>query len=388
MAGLNSVEAGILLATASTHLSDAGRLRLRSGLQNGANWADIVESALVHGTAGLLCHHLLQDAGDLLPPDLQSVASEFLASQQRRNASAIQQLFQILGALSNAGIAAMPFKGPVLAQAAYGGVHLRGFRDLDILIREQDIEPTMAVLASLGHRSRTSGLRKRRLLSFYRDTGQDICFAEELTPVEPHWTFAPRSFVAEFHTVDVFQRSSPLLLAERSIQTPSAEDAFILLGLHRSKERWKRLVWISDVSEFERSHPSLDWDIVLGRARSSGLLRMVLLGCALANRMLDSSIPDVVRQAIDADRTCQALVAQITESKFAPQHIETSFQIKRFNWMIHDQFSNRMRYIFRDRASVGLEIYHLVDLPDWLAWAYPLVRGFYSIAKRPFKSKA
>ncbi len=44
------------------------------------------------------------------------------------------ELIRVLDSLDAAGIRGLPFKGPVLAQTAYGGVGLRRFLDLDVLV--------------------------------------------------------------------------------------------------------------------------------------------------------------------------------------------------------------------------------------------------------------
>jgi hypothetical protein len=55
-----------------------------------------------------------------------------------RNMKMTAELLRILDALKEAGIKAMPLKGPVLAQQLYGDVALRQFSDLDILVARED----------------------------------------------------------------------------------------------------------------------------------------------------------------------------------------------------------------------------------------------------------
>ena len=47
-----------------------------------------------------------------------------------------QEMLKLLSAFRKKGIPAIPYKGPVLAQAVYGNVGLRQFGDLDITVPE------------------------------------------------------------------------------------------------------------------------------------------------------------------------------------------------------------------------------------------------------------
>ena len=50
---------------------------------------------------------------------------------------------------------AVPYKGPVLAQSAYGDLGLRSFSDLDFLISPADFERAKQALAEIGYRPST-----------------------------------------------------------------------------------------------------------------------------------------------------------------------------------------------------------------------------------------
>jgi hypothetical protein len=56
----------------------------------------------------------------------------------RKNLRFTAELIRILNCLESHGIAAIPFKGPTLAESVYGNLALREFSDLDILVRQSD----------------------------------------------------------------------------------------------------------------------------------------------------------------------------------------------------------------------------------------------------------
>ena len=97
----------------------------------------------------------------------------------------------MLDAFVSNGIKALPYKGPVLAVYCYNEPERRASRDLDLLIREADIDATMAALARLGYCSLQSGLSERRTRSFYAYNGQDALVCDDRIAVEPHWRLNP-----------------------------------------------------------------------------------------------------------------------------------------------------------------------------------------------------
>lgn len=153
------VERNILICTARTSLSENCEECLRRGLQSPAtDWTNIVRKALEHGTVGLLCHHLL--AAPFLPPALENAAAEFLIHSRKNSLSVVQELLAVLNTLEAAKVKAIPYKGPALAEAVYGDVSFRSFRDLDLLIRESDLPATIKALKQIGYSDRSSDLRE------------------------------------------------------------------------------------------------------------------------------------------------------------------------------------------------------------------------------------
>jgi Uncharacterised nucleotidyltransferase len=68
-----------------------------------------------------------------------------------RNVFLAGTLLKLLRLLEAHGIAALPYKGPVLAALAYGNVAFRQFGDLDLLVRPQDADRAKALLWAQGY---------------------------------------------------------------------------------------------------------------------------------------------------------------------------------------------------------------------------------------------
>ena len=104
--------------------------------------------------------------------------------------AAAGELTEVLRALAAAGIPALPFKGPVLALAAYGDVAARRMVDVDVVVSPSDRQRSLAVLGHAGWRWSTAGAHTRDAL--HRWLGHVPLARHGSTfGVELHWRFAP-----------------------------------------------------------------------------------------------------------------------------------------------------------------------------------------------------
>src|SRR5690242_12240903 len=112
--------------------------RIRAFLEAGVDWHKLNSLASHHGVIPLLYTRLTELPAGLVPEDvLAQLASEFRRNTVR-NLYLTRELVRILKAFVDEGIPVLPFKGPLLAQQAYGNLGLRVFADLDLLIRPGD----------------------------------------------------------------------------------------------------------------------------------------------------------------------------------------------------------------------------------------------------------
>jgi hypothetical protein len=206
-APVSSTAAEMLLATARSTLTDDDVRRVRGAVRAIEDWDALVAAALRHGTAGLLCHHLLAAGRDLIPDAIADAAETYIAYRHAEYARTAGDLGAVLDVLRDAGVRALPYKGLVLAALCHAVPMLRECRDLDVLIHERDIAATMAALERLGYRSLQTGLSPRRMRAFHAYNGQGALVCDDRIPVEPHWRLNPRTLRAEIGVADLFARS-------------------------------------------------------------------------------------------------------------------------------------------------------------------------------------
>ena len=104
------------------------------------------------------------------------------------------------------GIPVALFKGPLLAEMAYGEISLRQAGDIDLLINRQHFDHARSLLESLGY-SMYPQLTTAQLAS-HLNNHCEIQFMRDdwFTVVDLHWNLAPRSFVFRVEVDEVMSR--------------------------------------------------------------------------------------------------------------------------------------------------------------------------------------
>ncbi len=115
------------------------------------DWSGFLQMAEHHGVRALVASNLAQYAPDV-PADITQDLRSAYAENLRRNLWFTGELARILEHLEKRRVQAIPYKGPVLAQSAYGDLGLRSFSDLDLFISPADFEPAKRALEEIGYR--------------------------------------------------------------------------------------------------------------------------------------------------------------------------------------------------------------------------------------------
>ena len=377
-------ELELLLCACRIEIDEATASRIQTLLGGNLDWSFLANSAATHHVKALLFRSLNRVGANSIPPEFANAARVFWEGQRKRNLFLAAELVRILTALEKRGIAAIPFKGPVLTHIAYGDLGLRSFADLDFLIQERDILGCLEVLRELDYDNDNGGIPEWTN-AFQKYAGQDLFRRKDRrVAVEPHWTFAQWTMAVAIDYPGIWQRAERINFAGTQVLNLSTEDLVTILCVHGSKELWSRLQWICDVAEVLRVHPSVDWDAMFERARSQGCLRMLLLGLTLANRLSGAMLPVQAEALLAADRTVVHLAGYVEQSLFSKNYaVPSVYQISRFRLLMRDRLKDKISYLFRTMTTPRLQHFSMIPLPRSLFFGYYPVKLFHDYLLLP-----
>ena len=115
----------LLLLCTQAPFDEGSLARIEDLLDAAVDWTYLVETSIAHAVTPMLCRALDMVRPALVPVDVLAAAKTRLAENRIHNGALTTELLRILDALDNAGISAIPFKGPALAEICYGDSGLR-----------------------------------------------------------------------------------------------------------------------------------------------------------------------------------------------------------------------------------------------------------------------
>jgi protein O-GlcNAc transferase len=375
----------LLLNCAKARTSEQDDADICRVLEDGIDWSAFVRKVVDHGLISLVGHTLLRTAPHAVPDDIRNAFQASLERTRANNQAMFEELSRVIDELRKVGVEAIPFKGPILAILAYGDLGLRVFRDLDFLIRDRDVDSTMATLARLGY-VRREALSPTQIEMIQRIQGQENVFKRsDGTVVEPHTRLIPNKMALDIDYDGIWQRSQHHELNGQRMRILAPEDDFIVLAVHGGKEVWRQIKWACDMAAFIRSHPTLDWREILRRAQAQGCLRMVLTATSLVRNSFGSDIPDAIVAAERAHPGIASIVARIQarwqngRSIRPPSNSALSMERLR----LHDGLPRRARYVARTLLLPGPRHVAGMRLSKRLGFAYIPFRVTHDLVALP-----
>jgi hypothetical protein len=367
MRPIAGVEARLLLCCARLSLQRPARERIARLIAAGPDWKRLMAMAHDHGLTPLLHRHLAAFEATVPRWVLLELWGRHEA-RARLNRAIAAELLELLHWLESAGIVAIPFKGPVLAQALYGDVAMREFGDLDILVRASDLARARAALEAHGYVPRYP-LSPAVEAAFLRSRAHHhlVMRHPARTLVELHWR-TDAHFPVEAEGEDWWAHRPTEAFMGTRVRAFEARERVLLLCLHGTRHHWSSLGWLVDVAEAVRQDEALDWDWILARAASLGCERRLAVGLHLAAELLGAPLPPRVRRMLAAQARACALAERMVEALHGgDRDAPDAWSALRLNLALFETRRERLR--------------HLVDtllapsLVEWTRW--PLPRGLF-----------
>jgi hypothetical protein len=269
-----------------------------------------------HGVFPLLYQYVRKQKADKsIMPLIESHKHAYLGNVGR-NLQLTQRLLNIIDLLSRNGIRAIPFKGPVLAVQAYGDIGLRSFCDLDLLIRSRDFPRVYDLMESTGYRSIKPMIVKMKTV--WKKTRRSFEFQGENFSIDFHQqvTQGPRSLRLR---VD-WNKLSHVELNGHDAPCLNLEDSVLALAMHGTHHGWAQLKLVADLAFLLHAHQDeVQWQQLLKKAQTMGVLRMVWIGICLGREFCDLIVPDHVKELLEKDKKLAELLAYFKDKVLAQQ---------------------------------------------------------------------
>lgn len=342
-----------------------------------SDWQRVLNLALRHGLGPLVAAELLGCRNLGLPAAIVAQATAIRERAARRALSQIAELLRVLAVFQREGIPALTFKGPLLAEQAYGDVSLRSCFDLDIFVPEAEVLRAKQVLLALGYRPEFTLLPHQEADLLRIECEYTFIHATTGARVDLQWRPRARYFSFPLPARELWERSLSTTLAGHPVKTFAMEDLVLMLLVHGAKHTWNRLDQVSTLAAVLRNHPGLDWSAVEQRAREYGAHRMLLLGVHLAAAWFSAPVPDRLGSAAEEDGQVAALAKELAQAWFVSDPLPASVtSTLRLHLRMRERFVDRIRHGFWLAVTPSIQDWQTINLPPFLHRLHYCLRPF------------
>ncbi len=374
-------EFSLLCALASAELVPERIERIANWNFSTLDWSELVRLAERHGVLPLAARNLIEHARGL-PPEIERSLRSLYEANLRRSLWFSAELARILQHFERRQLRAVPYKGPVLAQSAYGDLGLRSFSDLDLLISPTDFEKAKQALAEIGYRPSTE--LTPAIERFWLSTGYERSFDGTAGKhmVELQWALLPRFYAVDLRVEDLLACASCTVVGGCEVPCLAPEDSLLVLCLHAAKHLWTRLIWLSDIAETLRPQSqsqyrnlTIDFVQVISQARALGIARILGVSFWLVKNMLHAELPKPAEEMITTDPQVPVLGGEfaVRLARGAVYDFEST-EYFRLILKLRERRGDRIRYLWRLLWTPGVGDIAALRLPEALFPLYRIVR--------------
>lgn len=290
------------------------------------DWQRVARIAARHRVEGLVWNSLTaRDAP--LPGD---VAASLKAASERilhENLEAARESLLLQSAFRHAGIAILFLKGITLAELAYGTLAFKSGRDIDLLVRSDDVDSAADTLITQGYTCTYPRCAAERLGDWH------------LLCKESVWRHPRRSTMVELHsrlfdnpllqpTIDIHNQQL-VRIGDSSLPTLPRDELFSYLCLHGANSAWSRLKWLADFAALIAPLGPRRIVELHRRAESVGAGRAASTALLMSEKVLGLALPDSLRHSLQKDRLARAL-AWVSLRKMTGRYTDSEIKDHRF----------------------------------------------------------
>lgn len=280
------------------------------------DWRRVIDLALAEGVMPSVYRFLAGHRSEAIPEHAMRELRFHFQGNSLRNRMMTRELSRLTAIFESHGITPVAFKGPLLAQMAYGDVALRQFSDLDLLVPRSAMPRVIELLDAQGF---SPQLSSPAIVTdgFFQASEDAFIKPGTMAVIDLHWDLMPRYFPFAPAAELVRRRAIRMRLEDGEVSTPALHDQMLIACVHGTKHGWPSLGAIADVAALLRIENGYDWPGLYDEAAALGSLPMLLLGLRLAHEALAAPAPESAIEMARRDPIVSSLAARLLDSLFA-----------------------------------------------------------------------
>lgn len=312
-----------------------------------------------------------------LNAEILTVLKTHYLSISQRNMLMSAELIRIMKLFEDNSIKAFAFKGPALAQMAYGDITLRQYCDLDIMVKKEDIYKIDRLLKDRGYQRivKLSPIQEKVYIQNTKDLG--FYHKKNGLHLEIHWSLFNKDYPLQFDSDNIWKDLQTIKINQEEIKTFPIEELLPYLCIHGSKHLWDRIEWIKDIDLLIRKQ-NIDWETVMKKIDGSGFEVMICLGLFLAMHVFKAPLPKNIIDHIADIKVLDTLSDFVLQNWESPKNM---FQRTHAMLKFFPDIKKKSLYLHNILIKPSLNDYWFIDLPKPLYFGYYFVHPYLLLKK-------
>lgn len=296
-----SSEDKLLLYCSRLNISEDTKLKVNEILSEDLDWSYVLEFSARQGISPLLYWNLRKISNDKnIPSEAIKDLQKMYYSNLARNILLFNELSKILTAFKKTGIDVIVLKGASLAEEIYKNIGLRPMGDIDLLIKEEDLQKAKTELAKLMYSSYACPTNVHETFQTIIASALTFIRQDGKISIDVHWDIQPPHSPYKVDVNKLWKNAKPTKIAGIETLTLAPEDLLQHLCLHvdkhihiSSKLSANPLRDYCDIAEVT-SHfkTTFNWEYFLQNSKSCKIEQPIFEGLSIAKKYFGALIPE------------------------------------------------------------------------------------------------
>ena len=359
--------------------TDQNTTNIKKFISDIHNWKEFINLAFSHGVFPLV-YHTLKTHDNRIPNNILKSMKTYNRSIAQQNMLMSAELIKVMKLLKENNIEAIAFKGPTLAQMAYGDIALRQYADLDILIQKDDVYKVYELFKNNYTRSLQRSENQEDIwFKYAHDLG--LTGANGIH-IEFHWRMLDSDHPINLNDIDFYSSIQTTTFKQNSMKIISNEEFLIYLCVHGSKHMFERIEWVADIDRFIRIQ-NIDWDKFTNLLQNKNYQKFVYLGLTLAHKLFSTPLINAHIYSTKDINTVNQHIFNLWNQRLSFNNKNNmKYMLKLFN----SNF-DKVAYMHKIYLKPTFTEYWYINLPKSLYFLYYPIRQ-YLLLKKYFLDKS
>lgn len=335
-----------ILKCARTFDEDSDHSAVLSLILSNLNWDNILTFSQHHGIAPLIYKYISScGAKKMIPEAIYEKFRYIYFHTFSKNTRLFEAMGKLINQFELESIDLILLKGSVLAELIYRDIGLRPMDDVDILVKENDLDSVKTLMSENGYQ--TIEISKSDFIGKLAPRHHLPQYTKDNNIFEIHWHLHNENDKYNITIADLWKHALPYQIGEHDVQILRFEDMLMHLCIHLndhfsySKARFTNFCDIAEILMMDR----LNWDFIKTQSKNYKIDTIVFKYVLLIGKYFNIKIPGDIKDSNIPITDIEKRFILLLQNK---NYNRTDFNSNIRSLSEVKGFGNKIRYIFGD----------------------------------------